>query len=421
MKEVAQISAIKKIDIKNFGLFSNFFWNSVLGGDTDANFKRVNIIYGRNYSGKTTLSRIFRCVENGQVHEKYPNSDFSISLDSENLTQDNLGTVPNDVKVRVYNTDFVKANLSWLHRDDGNIESFALLGAVNLELERKIKEIEEKLGENGDKNGLFFELEQKTIAYGHAHSIVDTREAALNKQLTDEARDIKNNTKLYDNISYNINGIRRDIPQATESCILSEDVINEKKSLLKDEAKENIQALSESKPKFLVFQAATNTLLTREIKPNQSITDLINDNLLQNWVLEGIDRHKDKRDSCGFCGKPLPDDLWNKLDAHFSEESKTLRRDIVAQITALETAKQHIHNYKKIPAKENFYASFHFEYDRLLNLWQEMKVSYSENLDCLIERLRVREKDIFTTQIDVECNDVSEDIFSLFGDFDQII
>lgn len=63
---------IKKIDIQKFGLFSDYNWNSEVGSDPDKDvFKKVNIIYGRNYSGKTTLSRIFRCVENGKLHEDW--------------------------------------------------------------------------------------------------------------------------------------------------------------------------------------------------------------------------------------------------------------------------------------------------------------------------------------------------------------
>ena len=43
-----------KIDIKKFGLYKEFRWLANL-----PEMSRVNIIYGRNYSGKTTLSRIF--------------------------------------------------------------------------------------------------------------------------------------------------------------------------------------------------------------------------------------------------------------------------------------------------------------------------------------------------------------------------
>lgn len=411
---------IQKIDINNFGLFEDFVWNSVLGGD--ARFKKVNIIYGRNYSGKTTLSRIFRCVENGKIHEKYPNSDFSISLDSENLTQitqNNLDTVPNDIKVRVYNTDFVKANLSWLHRDDGSIESFALLGAENVELEKKIEEIKEKLGTEGDRNGLRFELEQKTIAYGQAHSVVNAKEDKLKKQLSEEAGRIKTNTKLYDSPNYIITSIRKDILQATESYILSDEEIDERKNLLKEEPKKNLPKMLENKLKFFKFQYL-NELLEKEIKPDQPITDLINDSLLQYWVLEGIDIHKNRTNSCGFCGNPISEDLWDKLDAHFSEESKTLKLEISYQITELEEGMNTIHNYV-MPVKGDFYACFHAEYGNLLELWQEIKDTYSNSFNSFLKKLQEREKDIFKIQTAIECDDLSERMLAFCVEVNKVI
>ncbi|MDD4906977.1 MAG: AAA family ATPase [Methylobacter tundripaludum] len=265
-----------------------------------------------------------------------------------------------------------------------------------------------------------FELSEKTAAHKQKQTSFNAKEEALKKQLTDEAKRIKTNAKLYNDTVYNITSINKDIPKATELCILSNETIDEKKNLLKDESKDNIPKLSESKPKFSEFYIKTNTLLTKEIKPSQTITDLINDSLLQNWVWQGIDKHKDKRDSCGFCGNPISKDLWDKLDAHFSEESKTLRIDIDIEIKALEMAKQGINNYR-IPSKESFYASLHDRCDNLLKSWQTIKTTYSNNLDHLIEKLQVREKDIFTTQIAVEVNDLSEDIVTLFIDFNQLI
>ena len=45
---------IKRINkIKNLGVFSNYTRNSEL-----KNFEEKNIIYGWNYSGKTTVSRL---------------------------------------------------------------------------------------------------------------------------------------------------------------------------------------------------------------------------------------------------------------------------------------------------------------------------------------------------------------------------
>ncbi len=54
---------IQKIDIDKFGIFKDYKWRNSIGNNPEDIFKRVNIVYGRNYSGKTTLSRIMKCIE----------------------------------------------------------------------------------------------------------------------------------------------------------------------------------------------------------------------------------------------------------------------------------------------------------------------------------------------------------------------
>ena len=56
----------KKIDIKKFGLYKDFKWPDDL-----PEFGRLNVIYGRNYQGKTTLSRIFDSVGGRMLHHNY--------------------------------------------------------------------------------------------------------------------------------------------------------------------------------------------------------------------------------------------------------------------------------------------------------------------------------------------------------------
>lgn len=145
---------IKDIDIEKFGLFNSYLWNHNIDGCEP--FKKLNIIYGRNYSGKTTLSRIFRCIEKGELHKHYTDGKFTIRCVNDNtITHNNLQYTK---QIRVYNEDFVKENLSWLHKEDGSIEPFAILGSKNIELESKIKNIEDLLGSIPDKKGLSFEF-----------------------------------------------------------------------------------------------------------------------------------------------------------------------------------------------------------------------------------------------------------------------
>lgn len=51
--------------IKNLAVFQNFEWDNTVKekNGTIKEFKDINILYGRNYSGKTTLSRILRALQ----------------------------------------------------------------------------------------------------------------------------------------------------------------------------------------------------------------------------------------------------------------------------------------------------------------------------------------------------------------------
>lgn len=410
---------ITKIDIKKFGVFNEFAWKNAIGGDIY--FKLINIIYGRNYSGKTTLSRMFRCIEKGEMHQHYHGSNFSILLnDGRSINQDNIGHFLDSIKIRVYNTDFVKDNLSWLHNPDGTINPFALLGSKNIEIDEKIKDIEKKLGNDDEKKGLIYLLSESIKKYNNHKQLIEKKEKNLDEKLRAKAKEIKDNAVLYNEPTYQITSIKKDIPKALSTNILSIDIVDEKKSLLKEEPKDNIQKLPESKPKLSEFYSQTNKLLTKEIKPSQPITDLIDDALLQEWVRQGIDQHKGKRSVCGFCGNPISNELWGKLDAHFSEESKLLRQEIDKQIGSLKNAKQGVNNYG-IPSKESFYVSQHARYGELVSSWQKLKASYSESLAHLIEELQSRDKDIFNLKKSIEFYDISEDIIALFKEFNQLI
>jgi wobble nucleotide-excising tRNase len=81
-----------QIDIRNFGSFSGLNWKISLkdAGNTVQNFKRLNILYGRNYSGKTTLSRIFRALETGRLPLNYVDSSFSVQGEKGEVTQAGL-------------------------------------------------------------------------------------------------------------------------------------------------------------------------------------------------------------------------------------------------------------------------------------------------------------------------------------------
>jgi len=412
---------ITKLDIEKFGLFENYKWDTEIGKQEA--FRRVNIIYGRNYSGKTTLSRILKCIEDKAIHEKYLDARFNIEFSNKKtISQNNISEDLTDYNIRVYNSDFVKKHLSWLHNEDGTINPFTILGAKNVEIDNKIKAIDEQLGsiEEGKETGLLYQFQQAEQAYMHKKTTSDTKQTTLDSLLSDQAKRIKNNATIYNVPTYQINTIKKDISNAkTQGTLSAEDII-EKKKLLKEEPKEAINKLREAKPQFEIYYSQVNDLLQKQIKPSEPIAELISDSLLQEWVRQGIDKHKGKRETCGFCGNAINETLWNKLDAHFSKESEALRNELKLKIDQLEQAKNNLIGFFSL-TKEQFYSNFAPNFESLQKQWNTTIQTYSQSIDTLISNLKEREKDIFKARELPNVPDVSQTVLDTIIEINKLI
>ena len=82
---------IKKIDfIKNMAVFHDFRWTSSVRDDSNnvAEFKKINILYGRNYSGKTDIPHLSKAI----FDLKCSPLKFTKGFDYKNLQQLQLGS-----------------------------------------------------------------------------------------------------------------------------------------------------------------------------------------------------------------------------------------------------------------------------------------------------------------------------------------
>ena len=100
--------------IKNLAVFKDFQWKNCVknNGGASASFTDINIIYGRNYSGKTSLSRIVRAMETGFISDKYKDHEFCIKFSDKEVFHNDL--VSHGKKIRVFNEDFIKENLKFI-------------------------------------------------------------------------------------------------------------------------------------------------------------------------------------------------------------------------------------------------------------------------------------------------------------------
>jgi len=419
------MSKIRKLDINNFGSYEHYFWDSVFPSGHE--FKDVNIIYGRNYSGKTTLSRVFKCVESKTLHPDYENLQFSFTLEDSSTIQESTLHL-STLDICVYNTDFVKENLNWLHNEDGSIEPFTVLGGDNNQIEIQIKEITEKLGDNPEEEkeeynkGLLFDFNNANKNYTSSSKSHKKLNDELEKKLRDKANQSIKQNSIYKNVNYNIGSIKKDIQSIKQDNIqkLDNETIIKYTKLIDENIKLDIKTLPEQKPNFEKYFLEVKEILNKKIKPSNPIQDLLNDNLLQEWVRRGREYHENKRDNCAFCGNPLDEQLWDKLDEHFNKESKDLRQEIKQKITKLESRKNGLNDFI-IFNKEDFYSTFQSDIKNLLDKWGKLKLIYSDNIEQLIAQLNLRLKDIFK-DIELEgINDVSADILELIQKINDLI
>lgn len=417
---------IKKIDsIKNMAVFQDFQWASSVrdGGNNIAEFKKINIFYGRNYSGKTTLSRIFRAMEIGSLSEKYILPEFQLSFDGDISVTHNSLTAHGQV-IRVFNEDFVKENLHFIVDDEHAINSFAILGEDNTKLEEEIKQHEAELGSEEEKSGLIGKMLEATGGYKSAKKAHDDKSSNLEDKLRDKANKtgigIKHN-KAFGDANYNVPKIKADINTViakSYSQITSEQV-SKYHELLKEEPKQTIPESTPFNLSYSTFVTKTKDLVEKKIQVSAPIQELLNDAVLETWVRNGRAHHKGKRTQCAFCGSELPSDLWGKLDKHFNKESEELRTAIERLLPSFDAEKIRISNLLKIKTTD-FYLNFNSDLETLREQLGAHSTSYGETLDALKSQLENRKNDIFNHRTFVEPNSVEQKLSLIRDSYEEL-
>ncbi len=387
-----------EIDITSFGSFTDLNWKKSLrdSGNNVQNFKRLNILYGRNYSGKTTLSRIFRALETGHMPLNYMGSIFAVRDDKGEVTQ--FETTGHGYDVRVYNRDFVNDNLSFLINQtiDGEIKTFAIVGERNREIEDEIAAIHAKLGSIESKTGLCHDQDvqkkERDRTKNNHKSAID----ALDGKLRSHANDRIKQNRTYGPTIYNIESIKKDIAAVKKESFtpLTTEEQATKITLLKQEALPDITDTVSISLKIDSIKEVTEELLSRSIKPTQPLQELLNEAALQIWVKQGIPLHKDTRDTCAFCRQNLPHDIWQVLDAHFSKESSDLESSIDLCLTAINDEIQAIEGFLTLTS-EKFYATEKVSFEVKKKTLDNCLNIYRQDLEALKTVLNSRKTSIF--------------------------
>ena len=305
---------IKRIQsLKNLGVYKNYKHNGNL-----QEFNNKNIIYGWNYSGKTTLSRLFSFLENKQINsEEYPDIEFEIILNNTiKITHSNIDTFP--FNVRVFNSDFIKENLRF-DTDD-----------------KKMKAITFDIGENAHlrplilANDTYIEKVNKIISTNS--QFIKEFNLFTDSKFTKQAKIIKND---YFNslIEFNKSHLEKLIntkETALEKLITDEDYLLKVKA---DSIATNKKEKLELKDYILNFEELSqlvSVFIAREPKVSSTIKLLDEDTELYDWVNKGVEIHNTKDlKTCSFCNNDITSDRILDLNTYFTNEAAQLKEDSI--------------------------------------------------------------------------------------------
>lgn len=394
---------IKKIDyIRSMAVFQDYNWDNVFA--KNKTFSHINIFYGRNYSGKTTLSRIVRALETGGISKNYDNPQFQVTWENGNTsTSDNL-TGHNET-IRVFNEDFVRENLGFLmdtSNPNGTIEPFAVLGAENLRIEEEIKTIQDELGcsENGKETGLYLELksskkEYEDISIEHKKQ-VNSLEEKKKKCANDNNGGIRYQAHLYGDQNYDVRKLFIDIQTVLDSDYKPlNQKVGEKQELercISEATKQRISMVNFTSLEFQSLCQQAKELVERKIGVSEKILELIRNHELNEWVKQGCPLHS-KRTTCAFCGQAITSIRRDVLHRHFDDETEKLEEEleqIVAEIKEFQVTIQR----GFIEQKDCFYSKYQADVEKLRTEYSTESDRYLHSIELLLNQLNQRRQAI---------------------------
>jgi wobble nucleotide-excising tRNase len=296
---------ITKIQLKNVSSYSE----TPVVLETD---KRINLIYGLNGTGKTTLSNYLQNKDNGCF------SECSISFSG-------------DEKILVYNENFIKNNF---YQDTQ--KGIFSLSAENKQAKEKIDlatkkiiDLEKQIKNDELKNGYHFDLKKKQTDIENLRS--DSEEKIW---------EIKNNyyggDRILEFCLVGKVGSKKDlfdyISKLDKPLEKPRKTIDELKKEAEATQGENAQSYNQNLVKKIDFDFSKieNNEIFKEViigNENSQVAELINKLNNSDWVKKGtefLNEPRDENETCPFCQqKTISKKLYHEIKNYFDETYKT--------------------------------------------------------------------------------------------------
>lgn len=377
--------------LKNCGFFSDYHWDN--SNKSNGDFNRLNIIYGPNGSGKTSLSRaIYGFVHNtleygSEVHLKVKVSgrEREISDPEDPFLQ----------SIYVLSDEYLNSS-SYFEENSKQLSMPAILTLGENAADRT-KELKDKLNEREQKQKelestktqkkekensraeLLKTISQNVVNYASAGG---ERWKSRNKYSVKTVEKAYSSTAKYESLS------NADFEEA--HATLHTDI----QSALRQPIPPNFATEDKLLRKL-------NSALS-EVPVSKMLDTLEKNHHAENWVREGQQLHQDLN-QCLFCGGELSDERKARINMHFSDavnelnkELDSLERDLKKQLESLRKFMQ------ELPDEMRLISNLRSRYLSARNDLNEELKRKEEYINELLNRIKEKKSNVFVSIDPVE-------------------
>ncbi|MFC2077824.1 AAA family ATPase [Candidatus Bipolaricaulota bacterium] len=335
-------------------------------------FRRFNLVYGWNCSGKTTLTRLWDGLAAGEAPPGFPGAVAEVVMEDGRSVpvSGEYEPIPN---MFVFNDRFIAEHIDW----DQTVESILLMARENIDDTKRLSdasaERDKLLKDLRDLRDRVAELEQKDAKF-----LSDSARLLKAKlQVLDTADRYfmnYNKTKLEDFVAEHLSEIRAGSGKLTDSDVAE----------LTKAARPAFREPIPVPPTGWTDSAIQEHLeevngRLRECPASAAIERLTEHGDLQGWVETGVELHqKHKSTTCEFCGAELTDERIRVLRSHFSSELAALRDRIAEDMVWVERLQ--LDTDGLLPAKTDLYEELQDSYERSRKRFAEAAAHVNEAL-----------------------------------------
>lgn len=342
--------------------------------------KKVNFIFGKNGTGKTTISDEILSQQSAD-YDVCIFKDFDGVVENDRLNAVALGTANAKIQKEI---DVI----------DGEIA----------EIEKQINQPDDQTVEN-----LFLKAKKTGEEYSK-------QEKKLISFFTDSARKIKNiSNPQIAKTSYDKTNFKDDISKAN---LLLEDNIAAHKITIKSDKKADVSVIQFPDIDLSSCLESTNEILQSSVTKKQDIPELTGKTDKQHFARQGMRIHEhEPGEICAFCGNKITSERWELLCNYFNEEVKKVEKSIASEIDRISSEIDAINEIKEMK-KDKFYDKFDQDIKNLNLKIAAKRMEYIKFFEELQKGLAEKKSKLFvkSKQLEIDIPANFEDIEKEYKD-----